>query len=75
MAKKNPVNLTVQTIYIFIPFLGILALYRVEKLRLGLLIGVLFSLAGYGIDYIYGVEDDNSDEFDFVFFSLNIQNM
>ena len=68
MAKKKPVNITIQTIYIFIPILSLLALYRVEKLRWGILIGILFALTGYGVDYLYGVEDDGED-FNFVFYS------
>jgi len=48
MAKKAPVNLTVQTIYIFIPILSLFALYRVEKLRLGILISILFSIVSLG---------------------------
>jgi len=50
MAKKEPVNLTVQTIYIFIPILSLFALYRIEKLRLGILISILFSIVSWGID-------------------------
>jgi len=58
MAKKKPVKLTIQTIYIFIPILSLIALYRVEKLRWGILIGVLFSLVGWSIDSSFGVDDD-----------------
>jgi len=57
MTKKAPVNLTVQTIYIFIPILSLFALYRVEKLRLGILISILFSIVSWGIDYGFGVDD------------------
>ena len=57
MAKKEPVNLTVQTIYIFMPILSLFALYRVEKLRLGILISILFSMMSWGIDYGFGVDD------------------
>ena len=58
MAKKKPVNLTIQTIYIFIPILSLIALYRVEKLRWGILIAILFSLVGWSIDFSFGVDDD-----------------
>ena len=58
MAKKKPVNLTTQTIYIFIPILALIALYRVEKLRWGILISFLFALVYYSIDSSFGVDDD-----------------
>ena len=58
MAKKKPVNITLQTIYIFIPFASLIALYRVEKMRWGILISVLFSLVFYSIDSSFGVDDD-----------------
>ena len=76
MAKNNPVNLTVQTIYIFIPFLSLLALYRVEKLRLGIMISVLFSLGIWGIDSYFGGEDavdafiENGDNLEYVLISI-----
>ena len=58
MAKKKPVNITVQTIYIFIPILSILALYRVEKLRWGILIAVLFGIVSWGTDDSFEADDD-----------------
>ena len=67
MAKKHPVSITLQTIYIFIPILSIIAFYSVEKLRLAVLIGVMFLIGSWGIEYIYVVE--NNDELDFAFYS------
>ena len=63
MAKKKPVNITIQTIYIFIPILALIALYRVEKLRWGILIAVLFALVYYSIDSSFGVDDDALSDF------------
>jgi len=37
--------------------LSLFALYRVEKLRLGILISILFSIVSRGMDYGFGVDD------------------
>jgi len=50
LAKKEPVSVNWQTVFIFIPLLAWLALYKIEKLRWGLLIGVLFAFVGFAIE-------------------------
>jgi len=38
MVKQKPVNVNLQTVFVFIPILDLWAFYRVQKLRLALLI-------------------------------------
>ena len=37
-AKQEPVNIKLQIIFVFIPFLNLYAFYKIQKLRLALLI-------------------------------------
>ncbi|MGI0026605.1 MAG: hypothetical protein ACREAD_02040 [Nitrosopumilaceae archaeon] len=41
MVIKEPVNVNWQTLFAFIPFVSIWAFYRIEKLRKGLVIGLI----------------------------------
>jgi len=43
MVKKEPVDLTLQTILAIIPYLNFYAFYRVQKLRMFILISILIS--------------------------------
>ena len=38
MVKQAPVNVNVQTLFCFLPYVWIYAFYRIEKLRLGLIV-------------------------------------
>ena len=57
--EKKPVNVNWQMVFVFIPFLDLYASYRIQKLRLWILIflvgfgaaGILMDLAIYGDDY------------------------
>lgn len=67
MVQKKPVSITRQTIYQFIPFLGYWAFYKVEKLRLAIVISIAFFLVGAGLGLSYYepdptvvIEDDGS---------------
>ena len=52
MPAKGIVSLLRQSIYILVPGLDMYALYKIKKLRLGLLITVLPPLAFIGIMYV-----------------------
>lgn len=71
MVKKKPVNVNLQSIFMFIPIVDLWATYRIKKLRLYLLIFYLgFGIAGvimdvvilgpeeYFMDEDYGIMDD-----------------
>ncbi len=45
MVKQKPVNVNLQTVFVFIPILDLWAFYSVQKLRLALLI----FLVGFGV--------------------------
>jgi len=45
MVKQNPVSVNWQTVFVFIPFVDLWAAYRIQKLRMYLLI----FLVGFGI--------------------------
>ena len=52
MARKKPVNITIQTILVLIPIplLWLIACYRVEKLRWAILILALVAIEGWVIE-------------------------
>lgn len=54
MAKKEPVNMTWQTVFAFLPILYLIALYKVEKLTLGFAIALCFVLVGWTINDTLG---------------------
>ena len=70
MVKKKPVNVNLQSIFMFIPIVDLWAAYRIKKLRIYLLIFYLgFSIAGIIMDVvILGSEaylmDENYDIMD-----------
>ena len=50
VVKQEPVSLLIQSIYVLIPFFVLIALYKIQKLRFGLLIGILLGLAFVAVD-------------------------
>jgi len=59
MVEKKPVNVKWQMLFVLIPFLDLYASYRIQKLRLWLLIfGVGFGIATFLMNYaIFGMHD------------------
>jgi len=58
MVEKKPVSVNWQMIFVLIPFLDLYASYRIQKLRLWLLIfGVGFSIATILLNYaMFGID-------------------
>jgi len=59
MVEKKPVNVKWQMLFVLIPFLDLYASYRIQKLRLWLLIfGVGFGIATFLMNYaIFGMHN------------------
>jgi len=49
VVKQQPVNVGWQTLFMFIPFVDIWAFYRIEKLKLGLVIIIVTAGADLGL--------------------------
>ena len=58
MVKQKPVNVNWQTVFVFIPIADLWAFYRVQKLRMALLIFLVgFTAAAIAIQFaIFGTE-------------------
>ena len=58
MVEKKPVNVKWQMLFVLIPFLDLYASYRIQKLRLWLLIfGVGFGIATFLMNYaLFGMD-------------------
>jgi len=58
MVEKKPVNVNWQMVFVLIPFLDLYASYRIQKLRLWLLIfGVVFAIATLLLNYaLFGMD-------------------
>ena len=64
MVQKKPVNVKWQMLFVLIPFLDLYASYRIQKLRLWLLIfGVGFGIATLLLNYaIFGIDYSDWDK-------------
>jgi len=64
VAKKEPVSVNWQTLFILIPIVDLIAAYRVEKLRLYLLIFLVgFGVGSIILEMLVSPEDYFLDEF------------
>jgi len=49
VVKKEPVDLTIQTILVILPWVNLYAFYRVQKLRMYILISIIIFFTGISI--------------------------
>ncbi len=73
MVKQQPVNVGWQTFFMFIPFVDIWAFYRIEKLRLGLVIIIGTSGADLGLRMMLPFPYGLSASIGMLIFSIAIQ--
>jgi len=57
MVRKEPVSVNWQTLFVIIPIIDLWATYRIEKLRLYLLVMIAIAVTGFVIEIsIFGVD-------------------
>ena len=76
MVEKKPVNVNLQTVLIFLPFVWIWGFYRIDKLRrgLGLMFGIGFAVlfVSVMVAVITGVEPTEFTNWTWVFYILSV---
>ena len=53
MVEQKPVNVGVQVLFCFIPFLWIYGFYRIEKLRMAIVLGFVTALPMIGLQIVF----------------------
>ena len=57
MVRKEPVSVNWQTLFVIIPIIDLWATYRIEKLRLYLLVMIAIAVTGFVIEIsIFGID-------------------
>ncbi len=66
MVRKEPVSVNWQTLFVIIPIVDLWATYRIEKLRLYLLVMIAIAVTGFVIEIaIFGIDAYFSEQEDF----------
>lgn len=52
MVKQEPVSVGWQIVFVIIPYVWIYAFYRIEKLRIGLVLAIISTGAGIGLQML-----------------------